>query len=690
MRAQAGQVLVILLVSLLLGFYQPYAVAASSGAVIRIDPSQVSGNVNRLVLGNNFLGGKNGFNAKLFNDYGGGVWDPARKVFSEGMIRAVRQSGAAVLRWPGGGWLEKIAWRALVGSASKRPGHRFGLPEFLLFCEKVGATPLITLPIDRYSPEQIADLVEYLNAPNDHSNPNGGIDWAARRALDGRAAPWGVRWFEFGNESFNNRETISEQDYIRKFRSVRAAMKGVDPGVRLGAVLADNTSFEGGWSSTVVKALGPVMDFAIIHPYLPKVNRKAAEKFPLDELALAAVSSDADLIFRLKGYNRMIRKLTGRTDLHLAATEFNGDFVQEKPKPLRHSLASAVHNADFLRIFLDPQYHVKLATYWQMLNSYWGIIRGGLHPGKKSPLSFDPTFYVYRIYHRYLGERVVGMKIASPSFDFKGGLGVSSRIGVPEEGAWRDYQGKIPKGWNRRWFRKGDQSEQKGVLRVAFTGEDDPNYYHANRVIDVEPDRIYRIRVRARTVDLSGGKIGIAVEDGRGWTHAFEQPMNLSLTGTTPWSWLTIDFRTFYDTKKIRVLVRHIPSGRKLRGVAEFGEMKVMEKKSNLGAVPAVVGIASVSGSGGEVFAVILNKDLHRTIPTVLRVKGAYQVVDSDSMTGPNPYVTNLSGGKEDRIVLKKMDLRKEKDGSWVMDLPPLSVTGIRMERVLSGGANGS
>ena len=42
------------------------------------------------------------------------------------------------------------------------------------------------------------------------SNPNGGIDWAVVRATQGHPEPYGVRWFEYGNESYHGGHRGSE------------------------------------------------------------------------------------------------------------------------------------------------------------------------------------------------------------------------------------------------------------------------------------------------------------------------------------------------------------------------------------------------------------------------------------------------------------------------------------------------
>ena len=48
---------------------------------------------------------------------------------------------------------------------------------------------------------EAADLVEYMNAPAG-TNPRGGTAWADVRAANGHAAPYGIKYWEIGNEYY--------------------------------------------------------------------------------------------------------------------------------------------------------------------------------------------------------------------------------------------------------------------------------------------------------------------------------------------------------------------------------------------------------------------------------------------------------------------------------------------------------
>ena len=87
--------------------------------------------------------------------------------------------------------------------------------------EQIGAEVVMTVSYYTGDANDAADLVEYLNAPNDGSNPNGGTDWAGRRAKNGHPAPYNVKYFEVGNETWGSHppkvKKISPGQYARRY-----------------------------------------------------------------------------------------------------------------------------------------------------------------------------------------------------------------------------------------------------------------------------------------------------------------------------------------------------------------------------------------------------------------------------------------------------------------------------------------
>ena len=95
-----------------------------------------------------------------------------------------------VLRWQAGNW------KNAIGPQSKRIGDdaSFGIDEFLAFARKVGAEPMIVVPVYRAEYLQDAlDLFAYCNDPLDSA-------WGKIRARNGHPEPYRVKYWEIGNQ----------------------------------------------------------------------------------------------------------------------------------------------------------------------------------------------------------------------------------------------------------------------------------------------------------------------------------------------------------------------------------------------------------------------------------------------------------------------------------------------------------
>ena len=110
--------------------------------------------------------------------------------FRPDLTQAVIALHPPVLRWQAGNW------KNAIGPQSKRIGDdaSFGIDEFLAFARKVGAEPLIVVPVDRAEYLQDAlDLFAYCNDPPDGA-------WGKIRAQNGHPEPYRVKYWEIGDQ----------------------------------------------------------------------------------------------------------------------------------------------------------------------------------------------------------------------------------------------------------------------------------------------------------------------------------------------------------------------------------------------------------------------------------------------------------------------------------------------------------
>lgn len=106
--------------------------------------------------------------------------------------------------------------------------------------------------------DEAADWVKYTNAPNDGSNPRGGVDWAAVRAANGHPEPYRVKFWELGNELGCSK--IDPRFYANAIKEVAMAMKAVDPTIKIG-VVDDCDRNERSFYRTIQEIAGEYFDF---------------------------------------------------------------------------------------------------------------------------------------------------------------------------------------------------------------------------------------------------------------------------------------------------------------------------------------------------------------------------------------------------------------------------------------------
>lgn len=628
------------------------------------------GLINRMVLGNNALGYLH--RETVYSAKGAGLWDPIMRAPVPGMVNLARDAGVSNIRWPGGCGVHSFNWKLTVGPLETRPKQPFGLGEFLVAAKAINAVPIITMADYWGDENDAADLVEYLNAPVGR-NPNGGIDWAAVRARQGHVEPYGVRWFEFGNETYHGNhasgtattgQRMGPEEYVARFRSTVTAMKKIDPSIQLGAVLNDETFFPlSAWSETVIKGTGDSADFLIYHAYLPIFggNEDGPASGELFEIAFASAEQFSVFFTRLRGE---VKRLTGRF-IPLGITEFNGHFVQERPKPYRLTLGTAVLVADMVLTFLNPDSGVALANYWQLSNEYWGMVRGYGIPYLKRP-----AYHVFQMLNEHLGDQIVESRASLVGYRTKGGFGVLATGNTPSKFELKKSE-LVTAPW-KSGFVIGANADVDGTggLSVQLPSAFELNYYQSRIRLPAIPGMGYRVTAEIRTEGLVKSGAQLEVIDDRGWSATKSSSLS-DLIRSSAWKPVTVDYVALQDSKGIEIRLR------RLGGVAEGGRMEVRNVKiqrfvpDRVGTVPYVSALAT-KGSG-KLSVFLVNRNVNA--PVQVKLEGVPAGTDAAwSLSGPAVDSENEKNPEE--VVPRPISVVRQA-GGLVVTLPAHSFSVI-------------
>ncbi|MDE2125221.1 MAG: hypothetical protein KGJ62_01370 [Armatimonadetes bacterium] len=188
--------------------------------------------------------------------------------------------GFGVIRYPGGSYADIYHWKTNTATAGMRATIQPGLDfdHFAAFARRCGASPLITLNYGTNAagtgggdPSEAAAWVRYANVTR----------------------KYGIKYWEVGNEVYGNgfynghgweadlhapasatrlkNPLLGPDEYGRNVAAYSDAMKAVDPGIKVGAVLTTPGNWPDGqrprWNKHVLEQCGAKIDFVVVHWY---------------------------------------------------------------------------------------------------------------------------------------------------------------------------------------------------------------------------------------------------------------------------------------------------------------------------------------------------------------------------------------------------------------------------------------
>jgi alpha-N-arabinofuranosidase len=624
-------------VGAIIGFAMSVHADDTSSSVISVNAASSPGPANHRVLGGNTEAADG---ARIFSSNttdvralgtANGFWDPQSRAPVPAVLDRTRQAGLVFLRYPGGSLVHNYDWRKAVGPLETRGIWTFGVDEYLALCKAMGAEPVITvsdyvLPADQM-PANAAGLVEYLNAPATPDHP-----WAMKRKEWGHPDPYGVKMFELGNESAEGnmrvlpRRCYTAEQYAAYANATAAAMKAVDPTIKLGIVMmpSPGTDVECAWNQTVVQNAGKSADYLIVHLYGPDISKMIGDTDFFQGCMAYAEQSEK----HLDEYRALARSKLGH-ELPITITEYNGPLDEPRAAD-RYSYGVAFQCADLIRIFLKPEHEVLGANYWQFLNGAFGMIHSDLNAPGGGTLEEKPAFALYSLWAAHLGSRLVDAVVSGPRASYKGAGSVYPATGdaylPPKSLGELPTNGRLYVGQpNPGVTVEGGTGGAFSLKLQGVTGSVYPPL-----ALLPQPSGsnscTYKISYEARyTPDPGsstvGSTLGLGVGDSRGW-NLTRSMIGIEGVGAD-WKPFRAEYHGLPDTTAISLQGRLQAGGGKLSGQLEVRNLKI-EVSSNpqFPAYSLLTATASLSDDGQTLHLVVFNKSADKDISSQIKVAG--------------------------------------------------------------------
>ncbi|MDQ0920795.1 alpha-N-arabinofuranosidase [Paenibacillus sp. V4I5] len=332
-----------------------------------------------------------------------------------------RDLNAGMMRLAGN-YISAYHWQQAIGPVYERPcvvneawggwtNKYFGTDEFIGFCRELNVEPLICVNDGSGTPEEAAEWVEYCNG--DTNSPMGKL-----RAANGHAEPYGVKYWEIGNEVWGAWQVghCSAEQFTERYMRFAQSMKAIDPGIRL--LACGNEKMD--WNITLLERAAEQIDYLTLHLYHGYNRFGMNAHTPKEERYKAILSYPEWTRETVRQLREMFGTSARYAHLKLAITEYNMMYYPNtirKGLPNEHTLEAAAANAANLNEYIRNSDLIEIGSFSDLVNGWLGgCIRVGdfyadQFRGKSAGRSENsltvygtPSYYVMKMYaNRDLG-----------------------------------------------------------------------------------------------------------------------------------------------------------------------------------------------------------------------------------------------------------------------------------------------
>jgi alpha-N-arabinofuranosidase len=332
------------------------------------------------------------------------------------IVEALKRIRIPLLRWPGGCYADNYHWRDGIGPISKRAktinimwgmvpeDNSFGTGEFLQLCQLIGCEPYMAGNMGTGSPEELESWVEYCNflGPSDLSN---------LRSVNDHPAPFHVKYWGIGNESWGCGGRMTPETYVARYRTFANYVREY-PGSPVARIASGAQDDDYNWTEYLMSHISFRWLQGIgVHYYTDAGGR--TENF-------ATAFGRPQYFSSLKSALRMEQIIAGHASIMdrydpgkkvaLIIDEWGvvvGDENSQSYFYQQNSLRDAIAAASTLNIFNNHCDRVKMANLAQAVNVLQSLV---LTSGDSMVLT--PTYYVFNLYKVHQDAKWLPLQIS--------------------------------------------------------------------------------------------------------------------------------------------------------------------------------------------------------------------------------------------------------------------------------------
>jgi len=339
------------------------------------------------------------------------------------VVRALKDMGISVLRWPGGCFADEYHWKDGIGPKEARKkmvnthwggvveDNSFGTHEFFELCSQLGCDAYINGNVGSGTVEEMNEWVEYMTF-------DGVSPMAELRKKNGREKPWNVKYFGVGNESWGCGGNMDPEYYGCLFKRYNTYVRDYDKDKHIQRIACGPNNDDYHWTREVMDKVKHYANGISLHYYtLPNAdwdNKGSATQFSESDYYRTIVKA-----YRMEelitNHLAMMDSVNPQRWVKLVIDEWGTWYdVEPGTNPgflyQQNTMRDAVVAALTLNIFNKHSARIMMANIAQTVNVLQSVI---LTEADKMVLT--PTYYVFKMFKEHQENTLLGSYLTSGS-----------------------------------------------------------------------------------------------------------------------------------------------------------------------------------------------------------------------------------------------------------------------------------
>ncbi|HPP75541.1 MAG TPA: alpha-L-arabinofuranosidase C-terminal domain-containing protein [Armatimonadota bacterium] len=351
-------------------------------------------------------------------------WDFVNNRWREDLIEATIELAPTLIRW-GGCLTSYYRWKEGIGPRTKRKPmvnlcwggvetNQIGTHEFLDFCKRVGADPLIGVNFESdgrkpwarpacgglrsAGPKEAAEWVDYCNNPSNKL-----------RQENGQKEPFNVRLWQIGNETSYDPDGYNADQTARRTLAFAKAMHAVDPDIKL-IGWGDGK----GWTAKVMDAAGDHLEHIAFHchygaPEFISQNGHLQDPAKAWEMLMDTVHNVEEQVQRMREETKDYPVTVAITEGHYTLRARNrGDVLS--------TWATGVSYARIMQAYERNGDLIKIATLADFCGNRWQV-NALMIPTPVGKTYLMPVARIMQLYRKHIGKNFLDVTESPEGLD---------------------------------------------------------------------------------------------------------------------------------------------------------------------------------------------------------------------------------------------------------------------------------